>query len=145
MKIAVVRNRFSVPTWPGITLIEPDAVGVDCDYLVYCGPDIELNYHPDTLVRFRETEFLGVVVESESVHTARPDHPSLLGYPKFRDDFFVLRSEERATEFLKRWLVNYDVTDAVWSMGFKPAEYHSSILLVHVPLDARPEIKWGVA
>lgn len=111
---------------------------------MWLGPDVELLFHCDTMVRFRQNEFVGVIQQEESIHTTRPGFPAPLGYPKVRDDFFVLKAGQYAKEFLARWRVTRDVSQTVWELGVRPAEYPQEIIKVHVPLDARPKIEWGL-
>ena len=143
--IACVRNKYSKADWPSVQFIEYGSTDLSCDFLVWMSPEVELNYHPDTLIRFRQTEILTTVFEKESYHTDSPyadDVP--LGYPKWRDDFFIVRSCPAATKFLSEWSKTGDVSLSAWRCGIRPVTLPPSAIRVHCRDDAFPEIVEGV-
>jgi hypothetical protein len=146
MNIAVTGNRYSNLNWPGVTWVEE--MPLQCDFFIYCAPHVEMRFHPEQFVKFRETELMGVIQEAESLHSFLSAHPAPLGYPKFRDDFFVLKNGPHADEFMNLWKESAGgvgaVSDAVWRMGVKPAEYPPGILHLHCPEDSKPRIQWGL-
>lgn len=143
-RIAVTRNRFSNFAWSGIEWISYEEAELSQDFIVFVGKDIELAFHPDMLIRYRQREFCGVLYESESIHATQPDFPAPLGYPKFRDDFFTLRNSRYAEEFLKRWQGNdRNVTQTVWELGVPPCEYPPHVMKIHAPEIEIPAIVWG--
>jgi len=144
MNIAITKNRFSVLSWPNINWIEPTAVDVECEFLVYCGPNVELLFHPELLIKFRQNEFCGVLREDESIHTKRPAFPAPLGYPKWYDGFFVLRFGKYAVEFLDLWRQTQDVSAIAWSLGVQPIQYPGEVLKVHCDEGDRAKIVWGM-
>jgi hypothetical protein len=145
MKLAVVKNRFSNLSWRGFDWIESESEDINCDFLLWQGPNIEILFHPLEFTKFRENELCGVLWESESIHLLRPDFPAPIGYPKWRDDFFVLKAGKYAIDFLRLWRESKDVADTVWRLGVRPIQYPNAIIKVHCPGDAMPEIQWGVA
>lgn len=142
--IAVTRNRFTVETWPKVKFVDRGALNVACDFFVYLGENVELKYHPDTLVLFRQNEPCGVILENDSIHATRPDFPGMLGHPEWRDDFFVLKYGKYAVDFLELWRKSMDVTETVFRMGVPPCMYPSQVIKVHCPLDDEPSINYGL-
>lgn len=147
MKIVVTRNRYSNENWPRVVWVDADAPLPDFDFFVYCAEHVELMYHPDQLVKFRETELCGVIQESESLHYFLSAHPAPLGYPRWRDDFFVLKAGDYAEKFLKLWRQSAGgvgaVSDTVWTLGVPPVQY-PGVIKLHPAEDAEPVIQWGL-
>lgn len=155
MNLLVTQNRFSNLSWPCIKWIDRTCIDSHLgdfdsnegwDFLVYQGDDIELVYHPLELIKLRQNEPIGVVLEADSIHVKHPDFPGPLGYAKWRDDVFVLRAGEYASRFLEMWRSTPDVSLITWKLGVMPCMYPSGpgVIVEHCPLDAEPVILWGL-
>ena len=154
MKIVCVQNRFSNLDWPGIEWCDDiehnGAFIAGWDFLVYCGPNTELICHPEQLIRFREGERIGVLQEAPSIHDFIVAHPAPLGYPKWSDEFWVLKAGEYAAKFLDLWRASGGqgigiVSDIVWKLGVPPVMYPAGpdVIVGHCDENTEPLIVWG--
>ena len=142
--IVAVRNAWTDDSWANISWVDAIPDKPKGDYLAYFGDRIEPLFHLDTLVKFREREPIGVVREFDSIHTASPDFPAPLGYPKFRDDFFILKLNcAYGEKFLAEWRKDGDVSSLIWSMGSRPCDYPIEYFRIHCKATSMPPILWG--
>ena len=144
-KCNVVHKGPYIKQYMGVTWVDETFQTDGADFLVFCGPRIELNYHPDSLVRFNAMEQIGVVVADVSIHDIDTAFPAPLGYPAFRDDFYIVKVGPYSEAFLAEIRKGRSVSAVVWELGVKPVEYPSTTITVHCDPASTPEIHWGLS
>jgi hypothetical protein len=144
-KIACISNRFRNLDWKHIWL--PHLHNVyefppNTDFYVFLGASTELLYHPEVLIKYREDEVIGVVIEGVSLHDRVHFTTAPLGFPYFSNEFFVLKNTKKAQDILDSWKETGEISETINQMKIKPIEY-PKVVKIHNSLDAYPTIYFG--
>ena len=147
MRIAVSSNRFRKDNWTNISWLphfwDKYNFPKGCDFYCYLNDEIELLFNPEQLIKYRERDQIGTMIEDVTIHNKYPDVDIPLGFPLFYNGFVVLKNTDKSQLILDTWKELEDISLVIYKLNLIPINYPSNIIKIHQKIDVKPNIIWG--